>query len=231
MLLKKDELTWQDIIYDLVKTEKMDPWNIDISLLAKRYLETIKQLQKINFFISGRVILASAILLKIKSQKLLSEKIADFDATLFYSPEEEQEMIEQLEQIEEQEIPKPRLTIKTPLARKRKVSLQDLIDALEKALEVDTRRKKRHQRYEKIPQTIKIPERKIDLAQTIKQLYSKIKTFFQTKKERLTFTKLIPSEKKEDKIATFIPLLHLENQNKIIMHQDIPFGEINITLK
>ncbi|MFH1377072.1 MAG: segregation/condensation protein A [Candidatus Woesearchaeota archaeon] len=229
MLLKKDEITWQDLIYDLVKSEKMNPWDIDVSILSKKYLETIRKIQEINFFISGRVILAAAILLKIKSQKLLSEGIRDFDASLFYSPEEDQELIEQLNEEEQQILVHPKLTIKTPLTRKRKVLLQDLVQALEKALEVDTRRKKRNIIYRDIPQGIKIPDRKIDIGEKIKSLYEKITTLFKTG-NKLTFTTLIPSQKKEDKVATFIPLLHLETQNKINMEQQIPFGEIQIQL-
>jgi segregation and condensation protein A len=229
MLLKKDEITWQDLIYDLVKSEKMDPWNIDVSQLSKKYLETLKQLQETNFFISGRVILAAAILLKIKSQKLLTENIANFDSDLFYSNEPEEELIDQLE--DQERLIQPKLTIKTPLARKRKVSLQDLVSALEKALEVDTRRKRRITDYERIPENIRLPERKIDIGERIKIIYSKITNFFQTGKGKLTFEKLIPSEKKEDKVQTFIPLLHLENQKKIDMEQQIPFGEIKINLK
>ena len=36
MLLKKDELTWKDILYDLIKSERMDPWDIDVSKLSKK---------------------------------------------------------------------------------------------------------------------------------------------------------------------------------------------------
>ena len=46
----------------------------------------------------------------------------------------------------------------------------------------------------------------------------------------LTFSKLIPSDSKEDKVYTFIPLLHLENQRKIDMKQFRHFGEINIEM-
>jgi len=230
MLLKKDEITWQDLIYDLVKSEKMDPWDIDVSILAKKYLETLKQLKETNFFISGRVILAAAILLKIKSHNLISEKLRAFDATLFYSPEQEQ-IIEQLSEEEPQMLATPRLTIKTPLTRKRKVLLKDLVKALEEALEVESRRKRRIIAYQDQPEDLKIPERKVDIGEVIKSLYEKITNFFKTKKEKLTFAKLIPSQKKEDVIATFIPLLHLDTQNKINIEQEIPFGEISIELK
>ncbi len=227
MLLKKDELTWQDILYDLVKSERMSPWDVDVSLLSKKYLETVRKIKETNFFVSGKVILASAILLKIKSNKLLTENIANFDNQLF--DQNEEEYIEGLE--EEQTQLQPRLTIKTPITRKRKVSIQDLVSALEKALEVDTRRKIRREIYETIPENLEIPQKKIDLGEKVKEIYGKVVNFFNTKKGDLTFTQLVPSNSREDKVFTFVPLLHLENQNKINMSQRESFGEININLK
>jgi segregation and condensation protein A len=229
MLLKKDEITWQDILYDLIKSERMSPWDVDISLLSKRYLDIVRKLKETNFFVSGKVILASAILLKIKSNKLLTENIANFDNRLF-DQEEEEDYIEGLED-EEQTRLQPRLTIKTPIARKRKVSIQDLVSALEKALEVDTRRKIRRENYETITEALEIPQKKIDLGEKIKEIYGKVISFFNTKKGNLTFTQLVPSNSREDKVLTFVPLLHLENQNKINMSQQKSFGEININLK
>ncbi|MBI2109725.1 hypothetical protein HYT58_00960 [Candidatus Woesearchaeota archaeon] len=70
MLVNQDEITWQAIIYDLVKSEQMDPWDIDINILTHRYLETVRGLEEHNFFISGKVILAAAILLKIKFRQV-----------------------------------------------------------------------------------------------------------------------------------------------------------------
>jgi segregation and condensation protein A len=230
MLLKKDEITWQDILHDLIKSERMDPWDIDISLLSKKYMETVRNIQETNFFISGKVVLASAILLKIKSNKLLNENIVSFDDKL-YGQDELEEEIEQLESEEFEQTNQPKLTIKTPITRKRKVSLQDLVQALGKALEVDNRRKIRRQRYEEIPDNLQIPERKIDLSRKIKEVYSKVISFFKTKKGDLTFRDLTPSNSREDIVYTFIPLLHLENQKKVLMQQPIPFENIQIFLK
>tara|TARA_Y100000310_G_scaffold340196_1_gene435163 strand:+ start:906 stop:1610 length:705 start_codon:yes stop_codon:yes gene_type:complete len=227
MLLKKDEITWQSLLYELIKTEQMDPWDIDISLLSKKYLETIRNLKETNFFVSGKVILASAILLKIKSDKLLTEELAKLDSQLF-PPEPEE--LEELEDFIEKPKPNPALTIRTPQARRRRVTIQDLVSALEKALEVDKRRKLRRIQQH-TPIDIKIPEKKIDIGEKIKEIYNKIQNFFNIKKEKLTFTKLVDSKKKEDKIYTFIPLLHLDNQNKVDMQQETPFGEIEIKLR
>jgi len=229
MLLKKDELTWQDILYDLIKSERMDPWDIDVSQLSKRYLEIVRKLEKTNFFVSGKVVLASAILLKIKSTKLLTEDISNFDSKL-YSQEEDEDYTEQLDDKVFEQDSQPRLTIKTPIARKRRVSLNDLVDALEKALEVDTRRKVRKQ-DDYLEEDLAMPVKKVDVGKKIKEVYSKVTNYFKIKQSNLTFTQLLPSNSKEDKVYTFIPLLHLENQNKVGMHQKDSFEEIYISLK
>jgi len=232
MLLKRDEITWQTILYDLIKTEQMNPWDIDISLLSQKYLETVRKLKETNFFISGKVILASAILLKIKSEKLVDENIARFDSVLFNHPLETDEF--DYFEVKNQRIKlmeNPRLTIKTPQARKRKVSLNDLVKALEKALDVDKRRTLRRIAMMSVPENIKIPEKKFDIGEKIKEIYTRIKDFFKMKDpEKLTFNQLVQSNKKEDRIYTFIPLLHLDNQEKIRLNQEIPFGEIEIVM-
>ena len=72
---------------------------------------------------------------------------------------------------------KPKLTIKTPQARRRKVSLNDLVFALEKALQVDKRRRIRRLDAIKVEEAMTIPERKIDITEKIREIYSKVKNF------------------------------------------------------
>ena len=227
MLLKKDEITWQSLLLDLIKSEQMDPWDIDVSLLAQRYLEAVNKLQEADFFISGKVLLAAAILLRIKSQKLLSEDIPGFDNLLHPQEEALEELM--AEAFERPSVDVPRLAIKSPQARKRRVSIHDLISALQKALEVNKRRMMRQlaEQQRRHPQ---IPAKTIDITQLIKDMYSRILSFFQ-KQEKITFNQLVRSDRKEDKILTFIPLLHLDNQEKIMLEQQTPFGEIEVLRK
>ena len=67
VLFEKDDITWQTILMELVKSEEMNLWDLDISLLTKKYIDTIKELKKHDFRLSGKVLLAAALLLKIKS--------------------------------------------------------------------------------------------------------------------------------------------------------------------
>jgi chromatin segregation and condensation protein Rec8/ScpA/Scc1 (kleisin family) len=65
----------------------------------------------------------------------------------------------------------------------------------------------------------------------IRDLYSKIQQYFQLQPgQKLTFSKIIPSEERQDKVQTLIPLLHLSNQRRIDLEQEEHFGEIEIML-
>jgi len=64
IIVEKDEITWKDIIYDLVKSDQMDPWDIDIAKLTKLFIDKLKNLKKFNFKVSGKAVLAAALLLK-----------------------------------------------------------------------------------------------------------------------------------------------------------------------
>lgn len=234
MLMKDDTITWQTMIYDLVKTEQMNPWDVDLSLLANRFIETLTKLKEMDLRISGKVILAAAILLRIKSNKLVDEDMTVFDRLLSGEDETEElfeeELLDDNSQVFENAKDKQyQLVPRTPQPRSRKVSVYELVDALEKALEVQKRRQTRQRTTDDGPH-VKVPEKPTDISVIIQEVYTQIKTFYVQKQQKLTFSTLIPSENKEDKIYTFIPLLHLTNQRKIDLEQYQHFGEIDIML-
>jgi segregation and condensation protein A len=214
-----------------VRKEEMDPWDINVSLLSKKYTERLKQYKNMDLKISGKVLLAAAILLKIKSKKLLGDDLNEFDRLLAATDMDEEEfyddLAKELQRGEERAMHEGiELMPRTPQPRKRKVSVYDLVKALEQALEVKKRRV-----FNSIRESnVVIPEKKFDITTAINGLYGRIKNFFSYRKdEQLTFSKIVPSEKKEDKVFTFIPLLHLSNEHKINLEQEEHFGEIHIT--
>lgn len=235
ILFNEEEITWQSMIYQLVRQEGMDPWDVDVSLLSQRFLEMLRKFKEMDFRVSGKILLAAAILLKLKSTRLLDHEIGEFDRMMQSSDTSEEEFYDDIEQelayqrdvskMTDEE--KYKLIPRTPQPRSRKVSVHDLVDALNKALEV----KHRRVRYS-IPEiSVEIPEKQTDMSVLISNLYMKIKGYFQKKNYgKLNFSQLIPSESKEDKIYTFMPLLHLTNQRKIDLEQEQHFGEIEIVL-
>ncbi len=226
ILFEKDEITWQSIIYELIKSGEIDPWDVNISELTQKYIDTVNKLEGLDFRLSGKVLLAAAILLKIKSNRLMGEDLAHLDSLLSQKEEETEIFEEPSPNLTEQE--KADLIPRVPQPRKRKVSVYDLVNALEQALEV-----KRRRLMSNMPVTnIEIPKKTRNITAVIGEVYNKIRIFFaQNKKPGLTFSQLIPSDSKEDKVYTFVPLLHLDSQRKIDIFQYQHFGEIGITLR
>jgi len=228
IIFKEDEITWQSLIYELVKTEQMDPWDIDVSELSQKYIGVLKKLKEMDCRVSGKVLLAAAILLKIKSNKLVGEDIAEFDR-MCKEPEiiDEEEFYDELKnQFGPEFVDKFKLLPRTPQPRKRKVSIYDLVGALQQALNV----KRRRVLASIATPNIKVPEKEYDIENLIEDVYKKVVEYLENNNV-VTFSQLVPSDKKEDKVYTFIPLLYLENQRRIDMEQEKHFGEIDIFLR
>jgi chromatin segregation and condensation protein Rec8/ScpA/Scc1 (kleisin family) len=233
MLMKQDEVSWQTILKDLVKTEQMDPWDIDIKLLCDKFVQTVKSFEKMNFNVSGKMLLASAILLKLKADKLLTSDIHAMDQLIDFVESAEDELGDfddelERELLRQEYLPKDKkdvLVPRTPQPRKRKVSIFDLVDALEKALEV----KQRRPLYQDTYREVEIPAKKIDINELMTSVHKTIMKLIEGRKS-LLFHELIPSDSKEDQITTFVPMLHLANQRRLDLEQEKHFGPIEIYL-
>lgn len=227
-LLFGDRVSWQSIIYDLINTEQLDPWDVDLVLLSNRYLEKIRELEEENFFISSKVLLAAALLLRIKSEILLNRYIPSLDEILFGKKEEKHYVQERLELDEEI----PDLIPRTPLPRSKKVTLEELMTALGKAIKTETRRIKRVvvQRQQEIETSISLPKKGINIQDSIRQVYNRLKGIFSERNRRLAFSE-ISGKTSEERVATFVPLLHLDNQHKVVLEQEGHLEEIWIWLK
>lgn len=227
-LLFSDTLSWQSIIYDLINTEQLDPWDIDISLLSQKYLEKIKLLEEENFFISSKVLLAAALLLRMKSEILLHHDLPGLDEVLFGKKEDKKYHQERIEL--EGEV--PGLMVRTPLPRYKKVTLEELMSALGKAITTENRRIRRIvvQRQQEFETSLSLPRQKINLKDQISGVYSKLKEIFSSREKPFPFSELA-GKSTEERVATFVPLLHLDNQQKVWLEQEGHFAEIWILLK
>src|SRR3989344_3690257 len=126
------EIGWQDIIYDLINTEQLDPWDVDIIALTDKYLKRIEELEEADFFISGKVLLAAALLLRLKSEILLNKYIKSIDDILF-GRTDQNKISYKLERIElDEDIPE--LVSRSPMPRFKKVTLKELLESLNKAI-------------------------------------------------------------------------------------------------
>ncbi|MBI2668869.1 segregation/condensation protein A [Candidatus Woesearchaeota archaeon] len=229
LLIDQEEVGWKQVLFDLVESEKMDPWDIDVSLLTQKYIEAVHKMQEHDLKISGKVLLAAAMLLKMKSTYFLDKDIADLDRLMNpedYIEEEDWENLTEGEKQKRLEKLQYALIPRNPQPRTRKVSIHDLVKALQHALET----KKRILAQQR-PVPFKIPERKVDIMEVLRDVYHKIVYYSEKEEKALTFTQLLPPRAgKAEKVYTFIPLLHLENLQKVETSQAKPFDEIYVKL-
>lgn len=220
-----DNLSWQELIYDLINSEQLDPWDINIATLAEKYIEKVQLLEEANYNMSSKVLIVCSLLLRIKSEILLNKYLKDLDDILFKRKPEVQETLK-LEEFDEETIPD--LIPRTPLPRFKKISLQELMAALSKAVETESRRTERKvvekEMYERTQ--LYMPKKSINLQERIKNVHERVKLIFQTQ-EKIPFSEFSGNERAE-KINTFIPLLHLDTQSKVWLEQEYHLREIYI---
>jgi chromatin segregation and condensation protein Rec8/ScpA/Scc1 (kleisin family) len=237
-LLFSREIEWQEIIYDLINTEQLNPWDIDLNILTEKYFQRIQEMEERDFFVSSKVLLAASFLLRIKSEILLSRYIKSIDEILFGNKTELKKTT--FERIElEDEIPD--LIPRSPLPRFRKVTLKELLESLNKAIITENRRIKKEiiNKNALRESSISLPKRKFSIKDKIIEITNKLDQHFNSKTDfkKITFTELA-GEDREKRIEHFSPLLHLENQKKIWLEQENywikngdPFKELITELK
>jgi segregation and condensation protein A len=230
-IIDKEDPSWQTLIYDLINSEQLDPWNVDITILCKKYLQKIEELQKENFFVSSKVLLAASLLLRIKSEILLNKYIREIDNVLFNKEEKIDKIIEKIE-INEDEI--PILSPKTPMPRFKKVTLQELINALDVAIKTEGRRiqKEIEKKQAERLSYVDIPKfRRVNIKDRIRQFYAKILSAFKGKRGEIKIPySHFTGNSKEEKLACFLPMLHLSNTNRLWLEQSGHYEEIWIYL-
>lgn len=212
-----EQPNWKLLLFDLVKSNEFDIWNVDIISLTDLYLKKIKELKENNLLVPANALLAASILLKIKTYTLKLTSI---------EPEEE------LIIPKEEDLLLNALNLDNPIRNKEgQVSLDDLIEAIDLIMNKPTKKNIERLIKEKTEIEFVVPKTIEDINYRIDSLYVSIK------KEAdgegcLTFRKLFVNNINNfDVVNTlFIPLLFLHQDQKINVWQDDFFSEIFIKI-
>lgn len=134
---ENNEVDGIEILVQMARQGKIDPWNIDIIDITDKYLTHLFQSKSQNLRLTGRTLLFASILLKLKSNILEGVELSDFDTqpeeSEFYDDEEpldyEQEYVPTNNVVSIDEVLQRRTSVR--LNRNRVVTLRDLIRQLE----------------------------------------------------------------------------------------------------
>ena len=113
--------TWKEILLELIDTKRLEPWKIDIVQIADNYMKKIREMEKISLVIPANIILAASILLRYKSEYLRFE-----EPVQVIVPLEEGAEFEEM----------PQLELSARIPPKRQITLDELIQEMEKIIRV-----------------------------------------------------------------------------------------------
>ncbi len=221
-----------DLLLHLVKKEKMDIYEIEVSQIIEEYLEFIHQMQDLNIDIASSYLVMAAELLRLKSKLLLNQNIEEDEEEYEFSSEEdlknkllEYQMYKDItEDFKLLNAKRNEVYTKEPtniseynenkVLNSSAITLEDLLNAF---LEM-----KKREEYNK-PLDTKIARKEI----SVKERVSAIRKLLE-KKSKLNFHELFESFNKPYVVVTFLSILDMSKNKEIILSQDSNFGNILI---
>ncbi len=231
-----------EILVNMAKTGKIDPWNVDIVDVTDKYLTHLFQMKAQNLRLTGRTLLFAAILLRLKSNVLEGIDVNQIEGL------NEEEQVDEfgLEDdgwddseintnnvVSLDEVLQRRTSIR--LNRSRTVNLKDLIKQLQFYEELDRKQalKNAHERAKRRVRSYArlTPDDIVNLAhdeyieKSVEVLHENLKKIFETQdKVELTTLTLLGL----DKISAYIALLFLtaDPEADIDVYQEEFYGEL-----
>jgi len=183
--------------------------------ISSKYLDRIRKIETRDLRIPANLILAAAILLRFKSDALNLE-------------EEVQQATLETYMEEGGPIEIPVLELKSRIPPKRRVTLDELFEAMEKVFQ-DTAERENVIKQVKLPANLEIQLSEFNVEEKMKDVLEKIRGNLDSE-GWATFSSLLGSRGREEIIFTLLPLLYLAQEQKIAIAQEQFFGEIFIKL-
>ncbi len=227
-----------EVLVQLAEKGEIDPWDINIIEVTNKYLDALDKSPRENLLNAGRAIFFASVLLRLKSEVLLSisnETLLNSQQTEDFFPEDSLFSDSNNPPLDLSRLES--FLVRSSLGkqqRKRKISLKDLIFALQQAEEEEDRRALRAKLRANRVITIITPEMSdsiFELAheEDIDEYVEKIEAIIQehlTNEKPISLTLL--SELLNSKTKPFVALLFLAHSKKVVLEQNEFYGEVLI---
>ncbi|HPM85488.1 MAG: segregation/condensation protein A [Candidatus ainarchaeum sp.] len=209
-----DQPAWKTILIDLVESEKMDPWNIDVIILCEKYLKKISELEGNNLRVPANAILACAILVKTKSKYLKISSLQEEDEKVELTQEQKDLMLATIPDL-----------MSERMSREGRITLDELVMSIEDIIQRTNPKKNSSRNVPKIEinfDSISIEEKLDGVFDLIKQKVDS--------QGIVLFKDLVDSDEVDGLVDIFLPILFLMNSGKVVAYQNEFFGEIFVQL-
>jgi segregation and condensation protein A len=218
LIIKKE--SWEEVIYHIVSIENLDPWNIDLVGLTNNFLAYIDKIKELDFRIPAKIVFVAVVLLRLKS-----------DYLSIFEEEKTFEEVAKQKPFPDLGIDPNLVKLGLPMKRmpKRQITLDELIVALKKALVVRERKVERRRVWRaQIQANI---DNEADITNKINNVMKEIDTMMDKLHEtKLKFSQIVKKWNNEQIVGHFVPMLHLEQDNRIATEQEDFFKEIYISV-
>ena len=220
-----------DLLLHLIKTNKMDIYDIDIKVITKEYIDYINNNKELTIDACSEYLVMASELIHLKSKQLLNKNNEEEETEYEINNEEElrnrlleyQKIKEMASDFRELETKRGNVYTKLPENlnefRKNKelnsdITLDDLLSAFEEFL--------KRKRLEE-PLNTKVTKRELSIEERIKSIRQIIKV-----KGKVNFLDLFDDISKPYVIITFLSILNMTKNKEIKLSQTNNFGEIYI---
>lgn len=220
-----------DLLLHLIKTSKMDIYDIDIKVITKEYIDYINNNKELTIDACSEYLVMASELIHLKSKQLLNKNNEEEETEYEINNEEElrnrlleyQKIKEMASDFRELETKRGNVYTKLPENlnefRKNKelnsdITLDDLLSAFEEFL--------KRKRLEE-PLNTKVTKRELSVEERIKSIRQIIKV-----KGKVNFLDLFDAISKPYVIITFLSILNMTKNKEIKLSQTNNFGEIYI---
>lgn len=226
-----------DLLLHLVKTSKMDIYEIDIRVIIEEYLDFINELKSKNIDVASSYLVMAAELIHLKSKMLVNDDVVEENNNDEFSIESEEDLKRKIIEyekykklttsLEEQRLKRSNFYTKSPSKLDEivgeqpicfgNVSIQDLVNALES---VKLREKSLK------PLHTKITKREYSIERRIEDIRKILKV-----RKNVEFLELFEEGNRDFLIVTFLSVLTMCKNDEIVLNQEDNFKPIMIEVR
>lgn len=220
-----------DLLLHLIKTSKMDIYDIKIEEITAQYLDFINRMNELNLDVASEYLVMASELTLIKSKMLLpraneEEEEEDPRENLVNRLIEYQrykDMIDEFKSLEKErkdiftKDPMNLYEYSDPIKNDGDITLDNLVEALNKFLQ---------RKEDEKPLETKIARKEILVTDRTNEIRSLLK-----KKKKVSFFDLFEVRTKEYVVVTFLSILEMAKKGEITIVQENNFNNITVNIK